>query len=705
MRTINKIYFTSLLIVSFTTTFAQWHQTTGPGGGPISALFVNGTNLYAGSQNGTIHLSEDNGQNWTNLGLICPDSPIREFATNGSGLYAACSGSGVFRSMDEGISWTPVGLAGQNVDALVVSGSTIYAGTDSSGVFLSSDNGVSWTSINTGLTDLFVYSLAVSGNNLFAGTLSGVYKSVIGVNNWIPASAGISGQAFYSLSAFDSYLFAGSGNGGGISLSTNNGTSWTPVNTGLSNGFGSNSFVAYSLAKIGDAIFAGTDGGVFLTTNMGANWTSVNAGLQTGLTGKIVYDLKSSGNAILASTYNGVSRSTNNGSNWTTANKGMSAQNVQSLAIKGNIVFAGTYNPNVFSSADNGTTWSAANPGLSYLGTFVGANMINAILVKNDVLFAGSGGGGVLKSIDNGANWITVNAGLDYHDVLSLTKNESYLYAGTSNGGVYRSPDDGGSWTAVNSGLPKNFLGDVITKIYAFTVIGDDLFIGTGKSNFNGAVYRSSDNGESWVKVSNGLNPQFDFTTLATLGNNLFAGSFAGVFVSANAGESWTTVVSGLSSTWVNSLATSGNNLFAGTYGGVFISSDNGNSWVEKNPGLTDLRVNALVASETHLFAGTFASSVFTAPIDQLITELTDAKSVSIEILIYPNPVTYNLHVDGIPGKAKIRFYNSLGYLTFETQTENNAILNLNKLPSGNYTVVVYQADHIKLSKKVIIFR
>jgi photosystem II stability/assembly factor-like uncharacterized protein len=378
---------------------------------------------------------------------------------------------------------------------------------------------------------------------------------------------------------------------------------------------------------------------------------------------------------------------------------------VQSLAIKGNTVFAGTYNPNVFSSADNGSTWSTANPGLSYLGTFVGANKINAILVKNDVLFAGSGGGGVLKSIDNGASWITVNAGLDYHDVLSLAVKESYLYAGTSNGGVYRSSDEGESWTAANSGLPKNFLGDIITKIYTFTVNGSDLFIGTGKSNFNGAVYRSSDNGENWVKVSNGLNPQFDFTTLASLGNNLFAGSFAGVFVSANAGESWTSAVSGLSNTLVNSLTTSGNNLFAGTYGGVFVSSNIGNSWAEKSQGLTEVRINTLAASETHLFAGTFASSVFAVPLDQLITGLADNKSVSSDILIYPNPITDQLHITGISGKAKIRFYNSLGSLAFETQMENNAILNLNKLLSGSYTIVVYQADHIKLSKKVIIFR
>jgi hypothetical protein len=37
------------------------------------------------------------------------------------------------------------------------------------GVFLSTNNGTSWTLVNSGLTNISVYALAVSGTNLFAG--------------------------------------------------------------------------------------------------------------------------------------------------------------------------------------------------------------------------------------------------------------------------------------------------------------------------------------------------------------------------------------------------------------------------------------------------------------------------------------------------------------------------------------------------------
>ncbi len=75
-------------------------------------------------------------------------------------------------------------------------------------------------------------------------------------------------------------LFAGTGRGG-VFLSTNNGTSWTAVNNGLTN---TNVYaLAVSPASGGTGgtnLFAGTWGdGVFLSTNNGISWTAVNTGL------------------------------------------------------------------------------------------------------------------------------------------------------------------------------------------------------------------------------------------------------------------------------------------------------------------------------------------------------------------------------------------------------------------------------------------
>jgi photosystem II stability/assembly factor-like uncharacterized protein len=68
-------------------------------------------------------------------------------------------------------------------------------------------------------------------------------------------------------------IFAGT-YGGGVFLSTDNGSNWTPVNSGLLN------HVVSSLAFSGSNIFAGTNGGgVFFSTDNGNNWTAVNSDL------------------------------------------------------------------------------------------------------------------------------------------------------------------------------------------------------------------------------------------------------------------------------------------------------------------------------------------------------------------------------------------------------------------------------------------
>src|SRR5437660_9583375 len=76
----------------------------------------------------------------------------------------------------------------------------------------------------------------------------------------------------------------------------------------------SHAIVTQSLAVSGTNLFAGTYyGGVFRTTDNGTNWTAVN----TGLPDPEIFSLATSGTNLFAGTYLGVSRSTDNGTSWT----------------------------------------------------------------------------------------------------------------------------------------------------------------------------------------------------------------------------------------------------------------------------------------------------------------------------------------------------------------------------------------------------
>src|SRR5439155_13478532 len=97
-------------------------------------------------------------------------------------IYAGSSGSGVFKSINCGVSWIAfhTGLTNLYVYALAidpVTPTTLYAGTRG-GVFKSTDGGVSWSAFNTGLTNLSVWALAIDPQRpatLYAGTGSGVF--------------------------------------------------------------------------------------------------------------------------------------------------------------------------------------------------------------------------------------------------------------------------------------------------------------------------------------------------------------------------------------------------------------------------------------------------------------------------------------------------------------------------------------------------
>ncbi|MDR3667580.1 MAG: fibronectin type III domain-containing protein, partial [Ignavibacteriaceae bacterium] len=200
-------------------------------------------------------------------------------------------------------------------------------------------------------------------------------------------------------------------------LSTNNGTSWTAVNNGLTNSM-VNTFVVN-----GTNLFAGTQGGgVYLSTNNGSSWTAVNNGLAGYAL--YIYALTVSGtNFFVATDGGGVYLSTNNGSSWTAVN----GNTVQSLALYGTNLFAGADLWGVFLSTNNGTNWTSVNDGLTN-------STVNAFVVNGNTLFAGALGIGVwrrpLSEMITLAPMLTTNK-----NTLSITTNTSDTLIIKNNGG------------------------------------------------------------------------------------------------------------------------------------------------------------------------------------------------------------------------------------------------------------------------------
>ena len=227
---------------------------------------------------------------------------------------------------------------GGYISALAVSGAgDIFAGTHSGGVYLSTNNGTRWTAVNSGLTNINVYSLAISGNNIFAGTDSGgVFLSTNNGTIWNAVDTNVAAVSF---AVSGNNIFVGTF--GFVYLSTNNGSSWTEVRSGLTNP------LINSLAIVGSNIFAGISyGGVCRSSNNGTSWTAISSGLPTGTT---VLSFAVSDTNIFAGTPSGVYLSTKNGTHWTAFYQGLPViKTVYCLAVSSGNIFAGTYSEGVW---------------------------------------------------------------------------------------------------------------------------------------------------------------------------------------------------------------------------------------------------------------------------------------------------------------------------------------------------------------------
>ena len=100
--------------------------------------------------------------------------------------------------------------------------------------FVSSNNGISWTQTNNGLQESVIYSMAVNGTTLYAGTKGGLYQSTNNGNSWNLLSNGIPTTMVSSLTVSAGNVFAGISQSG-VYKSSDDGISWNAVNNGLSN--------------------------------------------------------------------------------------------------------------------------------------------------------------------------------------------------------------------------------------------------------------------------------------------------------------------------------------------------------------------------------------------------------------------------------------------------------------------------------------
>ena len=267
------------------------------------------------------------------------------------------------------------------------------------------------------------------------------------------------GGSLNALTNNGSFVFAGTYSGG-FYKSSNDGSTWTQANFGLTN------TTINCLVMKDQYIFAGTLGGVFRLPPSGASWVPVN----NGITFNSIFTLAVSGNHLFAGTYGGGAFvSTNNGNSWAAVNNGLGSIYIRTSTVGFGYVYMGTEG-GIFRSNNAGGSWTAVNNGLNPISTF-------SLGVAGGNLYAGTYNGGIYRSANQGSSWTAINSGIPANTTVNTFIGVNWnILAGTYSNGIFVSSNSGASWMQENNGFPNN------TSLYAFTIKGNLIFAGTNGS-------------------------------------------------------------------------------------------------------------------------------------------------------------------------------------------------------------------------------
>src|SRR6266536_1089293 len=267
-----------LAISSLNAQHAPFEKTAGPPGLTVTVIYKANNVVYAGTQTQGIYKSTDNGSNWVAANNGIDRARISDIIASGGNVLAAASSScsifnNVFKSTDNGASWSPTsGLGGKIVEAFAIKGGSIYAtvglGLGGNGVWRSTDNGNTWQVVPSPIQN--GGEIIVSDNAIIVAEDNFIWRSTDDGASWDVVEQ-------FALTGISSFARAGTklfaAENTGIETSTDNGASWdfSPFSNG-----------AYSFSSNGSVIYLGSTDKVFKSTDFGTTWVDVSTGLGKG---------------------------------------------------------------------------------------------------------------------------------------------------------------------------------------------------------------------------------------------------------------------------------------------------------------------------------------------------------------------------------------------------------------------------------------
>ena len=521
---------------------SQWTQSIGPKGSIVFNIFeaADGT-IYAAAKTGLYKLTPNAAWVLINTDTI---GQYRVPMTEHQGTLYTVSVDEVPASGDSGETWNTLGPRPKGVaNGIIVTTETqkhdpkapvtLYIALQEQGIFRSTDAGQHWTSINNELTGKRIFTIAVVGNTLFAGTNQGLYR--LSSSNWQQLLTDASG-AVYALTVEKNNLYVGMAPDVVYSESTK-----------------SSPEIPRTIEVLQKRIFHSPD--------LGDSWTEITPTDESGVINLYsAIQVLAAGKTLFVL---GVAefRSTDGGKTWTHLRSNISSLGTPrfpAVAIDENTF----YKADAFGisrTTDAGESWHP------YVDGMTGPAMYDLIALNHRLYM--HVGGDLVRSTDGGETWESVHFNThehtykldtDFYDNVKLTIADNVLYAISiqeNKPSIFRASSAGEELIPIH-GVPAfeakpapdndsasymfHLLREKNTEIGAFVVDGETFY-----AEYNHRLFKWKPGTPEWIDTEFvSISPKF---ALAFSGENIYAGKTNGkLFQSFDSGDSWKDITSTL---------------------------------------------------------------------------------------------------------------------------------------------------------------
>lgn len=527
----------------------------------IGRLLINPLNpniLFAATSLG-IYRTNNAGANWTLIKSgnfkdmeYRPNDTSTVYAVTASAFFKSTTGGNTSASFVQVTSGISTGGARQVVSVTPADPNYVYilrSASDNSfgGLYRSTDAGTTFT-------------LMSSTPNIFGWDVNG---SDTGGQGWYDIACGVSPTNKNEIIC------------GGVNTwkSTNGGASWT-LNSHWYGG-GGKPYVHADLHAVeyasGTICYLGQDGGITKTTNNGSSWTTINGQMNIAQIYRMGQSTTTANYILTGHQDNGSNLL--NGTTWTEVYGGDGADCFVDWS-NNNTLVESYVNGDFNISNNGGGSWTNITSGLTGTAAWV-APIIQSPHVANTYY---CGYQQVFKSTNKGTTWTQMGTLSSSGNILFLAaapSNSLVLYAATS-GSVYKTINGGTSWSTISAGLPTGLAE--ITRIAVDNTDANNVFVTFSGYSASNKVFVTTDGGLSWNNISSGL-PNLPVNCIVHTKNSndaLYVGTDVGVYYKDGSMTSWTPFMAGLPNVIVNDFEIfyPANKLRAATYGRGVWESD-----------------------------------------------------------------------------------------------------------------------------------